>query len=125
MTAARTATEAKLDNNDNRLAGIAVSQVDGRLELGPRDRFRLVGEVHYTGRIPLTSGETSDLASRLIFDASASIDLAKVDRIGLDAPVRSLWLSLRGRNLGNIAVRDVSARPRPGRNFTLAVEGRF
>ena len=125
VTAARTVTEAKLENNDNRLAGIAVSQVDGRVELGPRDRFRLVGEVHYTGRIPLNSGGTAQLPSRVIFDASASLDLAQVGTFRLDPFVRSLWLSLRGRNLNNTAVRDVSFRPRPGRNFTLSLEGQF
>lgn len=125
VTAARTVTEARLESNDNRLAGIAVSQVDGRVELGPRERFRLVGEVHYTGRIPLNSGGTAYLPSRVVFDASASVDLARIEPLRLDAFVRSLWLSLRGRNLGNIAVRDVSFRPRPGRNFTLSIEGRF
>ena len=125
LTAARTVTEAKRDVNDRNVVGIAVSQIDGRLELGPRERWKLVGEVHYTGRIPQNLGGTAELASRVMFDASASVDLARIPALRLTPVVKSLWLSFRGRNLGNVAVRDTVYRPRPGRNFSLALEGVF
>lgn len=125
MTAARTVTRARLDETNRNVVGIAVSQIDGRIELGPRDRFKLVGEVHYTGRIPLNPGGTAEQASRVSFDASASVDLAQLPGLRLDRYARSLWLSVRGRNLGNSAIRDARARPRPGRNFSVALEGRF
>jgi iron complex outermembrane receptor protein len=125
LIAARTVTDARRDVNDKNVVGIAVSQIDGRLELGPQERFKLVGEVHYTGRIPQNQGGTADLASRVAFDASASVDLARIEALGLGRFTKSLWLSFRGRNLGNVAMRDTLYRPRPGRNFSLALEGVF
>ncbi|MCP4908684.1 MAG: TonB-dependent receptor [bacterium] len=125
LTAARTVTRAEIDDSGESVGGIALSQTDGRLEFGPRERFKLVGEVHYTGRLPLNSGDTVWLASRVAFDASASIDLTKISRLRLERFGRSLWLSLRGRNLGNVAIRDTRFNPRPGRNFSLALESVF
>lgn len=125
LTAARTVTDAKRDVNNKNVVGIAVSQVDGRLELGPRERWKLVGEVHYTGRIPQNQGGTAELASRVAFDASASIDLVQIPVLRLKPIAKSLWLSFRGRNLGNVALRDTLYRPRPGRNFSVALEGVF
>ncbi len=125
MTAARTVTRTKLESTGRNVAGIAVSQIDGRFEFGPRDRFKLVGEIHYTGRIPLDSGGLAELPSRVAYDASLAIDLARIPGFGGAWPGRSLWLSLRGRNLGDVALRDTRSFPRPGRSASVALEGVF
>jgi outer membrane receptor protein involved in Fe transport len=125
ITAARTVTRAELETTGSQVAGIAVSQTDGRLEFGPRDRLKLVTEVHYTGRIPASQGGLAELPSRVSYDASVSIDLTKFPTLHLQRVGRSLWLSVRGRNLGNAALRDSQYFPRPGRNFAIALESVF
>ncbi|MCA9504027.1 MAG: TonB-dependent receptor [Spirochaetaceae bacterium] len=125
LTAARTVTRAELESIDRQVAGVAVSQTDGRLELGPRDRLRLVGEIHYTGRINASQGGNAVIPSRISFDASAAIDLAKFPPLRERARGRALWLSVRGRNLGDEALRDARFLPRPGRSFAVALESVF
>ena len=125
MSASRTVTHARLDRTDCPIAGIAASQTDGRIELGPRERFKLVGEIHYTGDIYLNSGCAALLPSRTSYDASAAVDLAKLPLPFITRFAQSLWLSVRGRNLGNVAQYDTRSFPRPGRNFAVALEGVF
>ena len=124
-TATRTVTRAKLEDTGARVAGVAYSQTDGRIELGPRDRLKIVGEIHYTGRLPLSTDAAASLPSRISYDASASIDLTKFPVLNLVGFGESLWLSVRGRNLGNAAIRDSRSFPRPGRNFSIALESVF
>ena len=125
LTASRTVTEANSEENGSAVAGIARSQTDGRLEFGPREFWKLSSEVQYTGRLPVSPGDLVGLSSRVVWGGSASIDLAQLKPLPLPPNLQSLWLSLRARNLGNIAVRDTGFSPRPGRNFTLALEGAF
>jgi outer membrane cobalamin receptor len=125
MSASRTVTRARLDRTDCPIAGIAASQTDGRIEIGPRERFKLVGEIHYTGDIYLNSGCAALLPSRISYDASAAVDLAKLPLPLVARFAKSLWLSVRGRNLGNVAQYDTRSFPRPGRNFAVALEGVF
>jgi vitamin B12 transporter len=124
-TASRTVTDARLESSDCPIAGIAASQTDGRIELGPRDRFKIIGEIHYTGRVFLDSGCASYLPSRISYDASASVDLTRLPLPHFDRLGKSLWLSVRGRNLGNTSQYDTASFPRPGRNFAIALEGVF
>ena len=124
-TATRTVTRAEIEDTGARVAGVAFSQTDGRIELGPRDRLKIVGEIHYTGRIPVSADAAASLPSRTTYDASASIDLTKFPLLRLERVGESLWLSIRGRNLGNTAIRDTRAFPRPGRNFSIALESVF
>ena len=125
LSAARTVTEAKNADSHRNLPGIAVSQIDGRVEFGPPDRFKLVGGIHYTGRIPLASDGLSELRSRVAYDASASVNLVRLPFAFADKLGRSLWLSFRGRNLSNLAIRDTQSFPQPGRNFSVALESVF
>jgi len=124
-TATRTVTRAKLEETGARVAGVAFSQTDGRIELGPRDRLKIVGEIHYTGRLPVSTGNAASLPSRISYDASASMDLTRFPFLGLTRFGRSLWLSVRGRNLANAAIRDSRSFPRPGRNFSVSLESVF
>jgi len=124
-TGSRTVTDAELESTGAKVAGVAVSQTDGRIEIGPRDRWKLVGEVHYTGRLPVSANEAAVVPSRTSYDASASIDLTKVPVLHLGRFGKSLWLSVRGRNLSNAALRDARSFPRPGRNFSIALESVF
>ncbi len=125
ILASRTVTDAEIADTGNPVAGIAASQTDGRLELGPADLLKLVGEVHYTGRIPVSGGGAASLSSRITWDASASLDLAQLKRLPFGKLSKSLWISVRGRNLSNEAVRDGRYFPRPGRNFAVALESVF
>lgn len=125
LSGSRTVTRARLEGSGCPIAGVAASQTDGRVEIGPRERFRLVGEIHYTGRIFLDSGCRGFLASRTSFDASAGLDLTDLPWPGGTGFLDSLWLNVRGRNLGNTAQYDTSASPRPGRNFSVSLEGAF
>ena len=125
MIASRTVTRAEIADTGNPVAGIAASQTDGRIEFGPVDLLKLVGEIHYTGRIPVSGGGAASLRSRITYDASASIDLAKIPKLPFERISKSLWLSLRGRNLSDEAVRDSRYFPRPGRNFAVALESVF
>lgn len=125
ISASRTVTRSRLDRTGEPLAGVAASQTDGRIELGPRERFKLVAEVHYIGRIPLDSGGFASIPSRTLFDASAGIDLTTLPVPYLDRLGDSLWLSVRGRNLSNESQYDSGNFPRPGRNFVVALESVF
>ncbi len=123
MSAARTVTDSRDKASDTPLPGVARSQIDARVEIGPRDRFKLLGELQYTGDIYTSPGGLAKLDSRVLYDASAGIDLARIDAIPLPDRLRSLWLVVRGRNLGNIATRDAAFFPRPGRNVMVSIEG--
>lgn len=125
MTGSRTVTRGELESSGCAISGIAASQTDARIELGPRDRFKVVGELHYTGRIALNSGCAASLPSRISYDASAGVDLTQLPIPYVDRVAKSLWLSVRGRNLGNIAQYDTRSFPQPGRNFSVALEGAF
>ncbi len=125
LSGSRTVTDAENSQTHDNLPGIAVSQVDGRFEFGPRDRFKLVGEVHYTGRIPLADRNLSELRSRVSFDASAAINLTRLPFPFARKLGRSLWLSVRGRNLSDEAIRDTQSFPQPGRNYSVALESVF
>ena len=125
LTTSRTVTRSRLRSSGCSPAGIARSQTDGRLEIGPRHVFKVVGELHYTGRIFLDSGCGSFLESRISYDASASVDLTELPLPYARRLAESLWLSLRGRNLGNVSQYDTGAFPRPGRNLAVALEGVF
>lgn len=124
-TATRTVTRAKLEDTGARVAGVAYSQTDARIEVGPRDRWKIVGEIHYIGRLPVSADAAASLPPRTSYDASASLDLTRVSLLHLSKFGRSLWLSVRGRNLGNVAIRDSRFFPRPGRNFSIALESVF
>lgn len=125
LIASRTVTQAEIDDGDSPIPGIAASLTDVRIELGPADVLKLVGELHYTGRIPVSGGGAASLPSRTSYDASASIDLARIEWLPVDQYSKSLWLSVRGRNLANESIRDGKYLPRPGRNFAVALEGVF
>ena len=125
LIASRTVTHAEIEDTGNPIAGIAASLTDARIEIGPADVLKFVGELHYTGRIPVSGGGAASLPSRTIYDASASVDLARIGWLPVDRVSKSLWLSVRGRNLANDSVRDGRYFPRPGRNFSVAVEGVF
>jgi len=125
ISGSRTVTDAENSQTHDNLPGIAVSQVDGRLEFGPRGRFKVVAEVHYTGRIPLADSGLSELRSRVSYDASAAINLTRLPLPLVGKLGRSLWLSVRGRNLSDVAIRDTQSFPQPGRNFTVALESVF
>ena len=125
LIASRTVTHAEIEDTGNPIAGIAASLTDVRIELGPADVLKFVGELHYTGRIPVSGGGAASLPSRTIYDASASVDLAQIEWLPVERVLKSLWLSVRGRNLANESVRDGRYFPRPGRNFAVAVEGVF
>ena len=60
------------------------------------------------------------LPSRTVWDASISLELARLFR-NL-SPLRDLTLSLEGKNLTDETVRDAEFFPQPGRSFALRLE---
>jgi outer membrane cobalamin receptor len=88
----------------------------------PSSPFKLVGEVHYTDRLPVSRGGNVFLESRTVYDASLGVNLARRARF---APLRALdelWLVLEARNLGDRGVRDARFFPQPGRQLAFRIE---
>jgi outer membrane receptor protein involved in Fe transport len=106
------------------IPGRPEDETNARLRLGPRDGlFKLVGEHHYVSKIPLSFSGNTVVSSRSTWDASASLNLARLDAVASRLRVRDLFLSLIGSNLGDVSVRDVLGLPQPGRMLGFKVEG--
>ena len=96
-----------------------------RLVLGPESGlFKLVGERRQTGDIPTDAGGTALVRGRAVWDASAALDLALLPGLGRYIPGGSLLLSVTGRNLGDVSVRDAAFFPQPGRSVAFRIEWR-
>jgi len=96
-----------------------------RLVLGPESGlFKLVGERRQTGDIPTDFGGSSVVSGRAVWDASAGLDLAKLPWLERFVPGSSLLLSVTGRNLADVSVRDAVSFPQPGRSLAFRIEWR-
>jgi len=96
-----------------------------RLVLGPESGlFKLVGERRQTSDIPTDPGGNAVVRGRAVWDASAALDLARLPWLGRFVPGSSLLLSVTGRNLGDVSVRDTAFFPQPGRSLAFRIEWR-
>jgi len=107
----------------NPLPGRPEDEYALRLEIGPSSRvFKLVGERRDTSDIPANEGGGRTISGRTVYDASLSVDLTRLPRLGEHIPLAMLMLSVSGTNLGDVSVRDAQSFPQPGRVLTFRLE---
>ena len=123
LSANHTGVDARYDRSGARLPGRAESETNARLEVGNRDVWKLVGEMHRTGDIYASEAGGRIIPARTVWSGSASLNLARLPRIGLDALLSRLWLTFRVNNIGDVAQRDAMSFPQPGRALALGLEG--
>ena len=114
------------DSTGKPLTGRAENEYLLRLVLAsPNGLLKLVGERHHTGEIPVRAGGSSKLPRRSIYNASLTLDFAKLEWIPEVARLRArrLAFSVIGTNLGDRSVRDALAFPQPGRTLLFQLEG--
>jgi len=104
------------------LAGVPERESHLRVELGPGDLWKLVGEAQYTGEILVSEGGGRRLPSRTVWNASLAVNLAAIPGTGFAAELERFWLSVDFQNLGDVAVRDTLAFPQPGRSASVGFE---
>jgi len=93
-----------------------------RVQLGPPDAWKLVGEMLYTGKILVNEGGGRYLPSRTVWNASAAYNVASLTALPLSRWLSRFWIFVQGNNLGDEAVRDTIAFPQPGRNLSAGFE---
>jgi vitamin B12 transporter len=117
--------DSEIESTGASLPGRADDEWLLRLVLGPESGlFKLVGERRQTGDIPTDFGGTALVRGRTVWDASAALDLAQLPWLGRYIPGSSLLLSVTGRNLGDVSVRDAAFFPQPGRSLAFRIEWR-
>jgi len=123
VAAGYTHLDARIDATDAFLPGRAADETSVRVAVGPPSRaVQLIGEVQITSEIPVSDSGNTILPARTVWDAAISVDLAVLGWLPAQLPVRSLLVTLEGKNLGDVAVRDAQFFPQPGRSFALRVE---
>ena len=105
-----------------RLPGQPERETFARLQIGPDQAWKLVGEVQHTGDILVSEGGGRHLPARTVWNASASLNLAATRWPGVPEPITHLWLFAEINNIGDIAVRDALTFPQPGRNASAGFE---
>ena len=121
-----TFVDATLDRTDTPLPGRARYEASARVVVGPPSGLvKLVGELLYTDRIPVTDTGSTYVPERVVYDASLIIDLAQLPALRPHLPFRALRVSFIGRNLTNRSVRDGIFLPQPGRQLAVRVEARL
>jgi outer membrane cobalamin receptor len=124
-SASHTELDSERDATGRALPGQAERETHARLQLGPEQRWKLVGEMEHTGEIPIDEGGSRVLPRRTVWNASAALNLTALPGTGLASHVSELWVSAHLENLSDVAVRDSLAFPRPGRNLSLGLEARW
>ncbi|HEY5657065.1 MAG TPA: TonB-dependent receptor, partial [Myxococcota bacterium] len=120
-----TELDSRRDATDLPLPGQPERETFGRVQIGPDQVWKLVGEAQYTGEILVSEGSGRRLPSRTVWNASASLNLAAIPQLGLESHLAELWLFFEMNNVGDIAVRDTLAFPQPGRNASAGFEVRW
>jgi vitamin B12 transporter len=104
------------------LPGRADSESLVRLEIGDPGRWKTVGEMHRTGEIPVSPSGAIMLPSRIVWSASAAINLAGFDALHMPERLREFWIYLTLDNISDVAVRDGLFFPQPGRSGYIGTE---
>jgi vitamin B12 transporter len=126
LSAQYTHLDASLDRDGTPLPGRADDEAHFRVEIGPPSRaVRLVGEAQLTAEIPVSESGNTVLPDRTVYDAALIVDLVRLGLLRESRPFDSLLVTLEGRNLGDVAVRDALFFPQPGRTLALRVETRW
>ncbi len=122
LTANHTGLESQSRTTGRPLPGRTDNETLVRLRVGEKRRWKLVGELQRTGPIPVSPSGAIRLPSRIVWSASAGVDLAQIGPERLRARVRELWLYATLTNIGDVAVRDALFFPQPGRSGFLGFE---
>lgn len=104
------------------LPGRADSETTVRAEVGPKDVFKLVGELQRTGTIPVTLSGAIRLPSRVVYSGSVGINLARIGPLAGYDRLRALWIYATLNNISDVAVRDALFFPQPGRSGYIGTE---
>jgi outer membrane cobalamin receptor len=124
-SASHTRLDSRRDATRKRLPGQPRNETHARLELGPKERLKLVGELARTGTLLVNEGGGRKLPSRTVWNASASVNLARLPGIEALPHTEAFWVFFEINNIGDEAVRDSLSFPQPGRNASAGFEGRW
>jgi outer membrane receptor protein involved in Fe transport len=125
LSANHTYTDSERDATGESLSGVPEHETFARLRLGPEKVWKLVGEVHRVSEIQVNEGGSYRLPSRVVWNASASLNLSAVPFLPFDRFARELWIFAALDNIGDESVRDAVSFPQPGRNGRAGVEVRW
>jgi outer membrane cobalamin receptor len=125
LSANHTRVDATYDRSGVRLQGRAETETSARLEIREPSTWKLVCELQHTGSISVSKAGGYVIPARIVWDASAALNLARLRRLGIDAVLSELWVTFRAENLGDIARRDALGFPQPGRTLSLGLEARW
>jgi vitamin B12 transporter len=118
-------TDSHRDATGEDLPGTPDQEAFGRLQLGPPQVWKLVGEGQYVGDILVNEGGTRTIRARTVWNASAALNLVAWPGLGLGRLASELWIYGRVDNIGDVAVRDSLAFPQPGRHASAGFEVRW
>jgi outer membrane cobalamin receptor len=124
-SASHTTLDSRRDATRKRLPGQPRHETHARLQLGPAERLKLVGELQRTGSILVNEGGGRKLPARTVWNASAALNLAQLPGIEALPHAETLWVFFEINNIADEAVRDSLAFPQPGRNASAGFEGRW
>ena len=113
-------SERNATNED--LPGVPKRESFARVQLGPPDLVKLVGEWQRTDDLLVAEGGGRSLPDRSVWNASLSLNLAGLRWLRLERWSNALWVYVEGNNLSDEAVRDTLAFPQPGRNLAAGFE---
>jgi outer membrane receptor protein involved in Fe transport len=120
-----TELDSERDATGKRLPGQPERESFARVQIGPPDAWKLVGEWHRTDDILVEEGGGSFLPDRTVWNASLSVNLAALRWLPIARFVPELWVFVDANNLSDEAVRDTLTFPQPGRNLTFGGEARW
>jgi vitamin B12 transporter len=117
--------DSRREENGARLPGQPKHETFARLQLGPEEVWKLVGELQYVGEILVNAGGSRRLPERTVWNASAALNLVEVPGVPLERWITELWIFGAVDNIGDRAVRDAVSFPQPGRSATFGIEGHW
>jgi outer membrane cobalamin receptor len=122
VTLNHTELDSERDSTGEELPGVPKRESFARLQLGPPDLVKLVGEWQRTDELLVDEGTGSYLPDRSVWNASFSLNLAALRWLRLERWSHALWVYVEGNNLSDEAVRDALTFPQPGRSFAGGFE---
>lgn len=114
--------DSERDATGQRLPGQPERESFARVQLGPPEQWKLVGEWQRTGDLLVSEGGGRYLPARTLWNARIAYDLASPSWLPVSRWFPELWVYVEGNNLSDEAVRDTLAFPQPGRNLAAGFE---
>lgn len=122
VSANHTELDSERDATGERLPGQPERESFVRVQLGPPEQWKLVGEWQRTGSLLVSEGGGRYLPERTVWNARIAYDLASPGWLPVSRWLSELWVYVEGNNLSDEAVRDTLAFPQPGRNLSAGFE---